>query len=251
LKSCAILIVIASGAKQSLAGAQLEGDCRMWWLIFIFALVPLVQPVFWLSIAGMERWPLGRRATFRRLAAGYFILPFLLLTAWLLLGRDPGAGAALFLCVPYLVCLVHAAIVLFSRVPAFAGMPTSAVPAARGSLLLDIAVVYCRVLGATALCGVVLVLFVVTVVEREGSENSVLNPIKGVIWSDWRGVLWLIYDGLTALLVVQLETHGVTAQHGNIVILAAILAVPLICYAWPWAQPWSSLSPPVRRATPV
>jgi len=222
----------------------------MWRLIFIFALVPLVQPVFWLSIAGMQRWPPGRRATFRRLAAGYFTLPLLLLAAWLLLGRDLGAGVALFLCVPYLACLVHAAIVLFSRVPASAGTPSPAEPARRGNPLLDIAVIYCRVLGATALCVAVLVLFVVDLVTSERNER-VLNPIEGVIWSDWRGALWLIYDGLTALLVTQLETHGVTAQHGNIVILAAILAVPLICYVWPWAQPWTSPSPPERQATPV
>jgi hypothetical protein len=219
----------------------------MWRLIFIFALVPIIQPVFWLSIACMERWSPGRRATFRRLAAGYFMLPLILLTVWLLLGLDGGAGVALILGIIYLACIVHAAVVVFSRAHAFVGMPTPAEPAAGGSrLLLDIAMIYCRVLGATALCVLVLVLFVVEFVNSEPGDRA-----EGVIWSDLRGVLWLIYDGLTALLVVLLETHGVAAQHGNIVILAAILAVPLICYAWPWAQPWSSPPPPVRRATPV
>jgi hypothetical protein len=45
----------------------------MWRLIY--AMVPLVQPYVWLSMAGMPRWSPGRRAGFRRLAAGYFALP--------------------------------------------------------------------------------------------------------------------------------------------------------------------------------
>jgi hypothetical protein len=210
---------------------------RMWPLIF--AAMPVAQAGVWLWIGNRTGWAPDQSSGFRRVAAGYFALPPLLATAWLLLGLGE-AGAWRIMIAAYVCCLADAGIVLFFREPAAVTSPVAWTPAEaemrgglrfdRSSLLLDIAVIYCEILGAV----VYLAMSVIMWTQRYDSES----PTKDIKPNVRPSLLWLIYGGVTILISERLKAYGVAAEWTDLMVLVAILAVPWIYYVCPWTRPW-------------
>jgi hypothetical protein len=154
---------------------------------------------------------------------GLFRAAALLVTAWLLLGLN-GAGAGLIMAAAYAGCLVHAGIALFSREPA-----------ARGSLLLDIAVIYCSILGAVAFCCGA---FLINVITADHDRSS--NRDGGIKASDWRGLWWVIYGVVAGGVVVALDHHVAPAWLSYLAVAVAVLGVVPIYSACSWSRPASA-----------
>jgi hypothetical protein len=147
----------------------------------------------------------------------------------------------------YFVCLVHAGNVLLFHKPAYTDPPADAVavadPTARHGLLLDVAMIYSSVLGAIALCSLIIYMHLSS--RRSGWREFLALGI-------WRGLWWVLYVILAASLVSGFQTSfDLTPEQVRWAALVAILAVPLVYYLCPSAQPWPSGAREAAKTTPT